>query len=77
MWCLLQGYMYVLHSQQSACYTLIKGIQLCQEMNLHQVLFDGDAKLVVDGVNGNDDFYWKDQLIDDIQHLISAHALKE
>lgn len=44
-------------------------------MNLNQVLFEGDAKQVVNGVNGsNDDFPWKGQLIDDIKVLFSAYA---
>ncbi|XP_035551687.1 uncharacterized protein LOC118349868 [Juglans regia] len=49
-----------------SCYALLRGI-LCQEMNLNNELFEGDAKHVVDGVNGNtDDLSSEGQLIKDI-----------
>ncbi|XP_041003857.1 uncharacterized protein LOC121249200 [Juglans microcarpa x Juglans regia] len=66
---------YVCSAFTTECYALMRGTQLCQEMNMHQVLFEGDAKQVVDGVKGcNSDQSWKDQLIDDIQVLMSAQA---
>ncbi|KAF5468840.1 hypothetical protein F2P56_012956 [Juglans regia] len=34
------------------CYALLRSIKLCQELCLYQVVLEGDAKAVVDSVNG-------------------------
>ncbi|KAF5481399.1 hypothetical protein F2P56_002053 [Juglans regia] len=66
---------YVCSAFTVECYALMSGIQLCLEMNMHQVLFEHDAKQVIDGVKGcNSDLSWEGQLIDDIQVLMSAQA---
>ncbi|KAF5481456.1 hypothetical protein F2P56_002104 [Juglans regia] len=57
------------------CYALLRSIKLCQELCLYQVVLEGDAKAVVDSVNGyNNSHSWQGLLIDDIQFLIKGHA---
>ncbi|KAF5451398.1 hypothetical protein F2P56_026510 [Juglans regia] len=57
------------------CYALLRSIKLCQELCLYQVVFEGDAKAIVDSVNGyNNSHSWQGLLIDDIQFLIKGHA---
>lgn len=57
------------------CYALLRSINLCEVLDLHQVVIKGDAKVVVEGVNGyNTNCSQQGQLIDDIQHLLTGHA---
>ncbi|XP_040998181.1 uncharacterized protein LOC121244226 [Juglans microcarpa x Juglans regia] len=42
------------------CYALLRSIKLCQEMCLHQAVFEGDAKALLESVNGyNNNYSWQ------------------
>ncbi|KAF5477349.1 hypothetical protein F2P56_003998 [Juglans regia] len=57
------------------CYALLRSIKLCHELCLYQVVLEGDAKAVVDSVNGyNNNHSWQGLLIEDIQFFMKGQA---
>ncbi|XP_042952224.1 uncharacterized protein LOC122289303 [Carya illinoinensis] len=49
--------------------------KLCQELGMQQVIFEGDAKVVIDGVNGiKSNCSWQGQLLDDMKFLLLRHT---
>lgn len=58
---------HVYYAFATECYALVRSMQLCHELELHQVVFEGDSKVVIDCVNvPYADCSWKGPLIDDI-----------
>ncbi|XP_041009371.1 uncharacterized protein LOC121253427 [Juglans microcarpa x Juglans regia] len=44
---------YVNSMFQTECYALLRGLQLCHELGFHHVIFEGDAKHVIDSIHGD------------------------
>ncbi|XP_042979713.1 uncharacterized protein LOC122309937 [Carya illinoinensis] len=57
------------------CYALIRVMELCHDLRISNVIFEGDAKQVIDSINGQHvDCSWKGQLIEDIQFLLARQT---
>jgi ribonuclease HI len=52
---------------------VLMAIQLCRDLGLSKVVFEGDAKVVVDGINSAEvDKGWMGHVLADIKHELSA-----
>ncbi|XP_042962506.1 uncharacterized protein LOC122296780 [Carya illinoinensis] len=51
-----------------------RALELCVELGMNQVIFEGDAKVVIDAINSKcEDNSWLSQETEDIQQLIELH----
>ncbi|KAG6626244.1 hypothetical protein CIPAW_15G035300 [Carya illinoinensis] len=53
---------------------LHRALELCVELGMNQVIFEGDVKVVIDAINSKcEDNSWLGQEIEDIQQLMELH----
>ncbi|XP_042974867.1 uncharacterized protein LOC122306505 [Carya illinoinensis] len=63
----------VFSSFQTERVALHRAMDMCIEMGMNQVIFEVDAKAVIDIVNSkSEDYSWHGQEIDDLQQLLSV-----
>lgn len=54
------------------CQALWKAMQLCNDLNIQNAIFEGDAKVVIMAVNGDEEnLFYIGSLIDDIRNVLS------
>ncbi|XP_042954550.1 uncharacterized protein LOC122290955 [Carya illinoinensis] len=62
----------ILTAEVAECYALWKPLQVCSELNVQKVIFEGDAKAIIEAVKNNEeDWSDIDPLIEDIRNVLS------
>ncbi|XP_042972830.1 uncharacterized protein LOC122304638 [Carya illinoinensis] len=74
MECLIAPKKHVPSVFQAESYALHRVMELCIELGLSQVCFEGDAKVVIDAVNSKEeDSSWYGQKIEDLQQIMAGY----
>ncbi|XP_042988658.1 uncharacterized protein LOC122316191 [Carya illinoinensis] len=72
--CLIASKEQFFSAAQAERAALQSAMDMCIEMGMNQVIFEGDAKAVIDAINlKKEDNYWYGQEIDDLQQLLELH----
>ncbi|XP_042954599.1 uncharacterized protein LOC122291013 [Carya illinoinensis] len=72
--CLTTSRDQVFSAAQAEKAALQRALDMCIDMDLNHVVFEGDAKAIIEAVNSrNEDFSWGGQETDDLQHVMRLH----
>ncbi|XP_042972921.1 uncharacterized protein LOC122304717 [Carya illinoinensis] len=72
--CLIASKEQVFSAAQAERAALQRAMDMCIEMGMNQVIFEGDAKAVIDAINSkNEDNSWHGQETEDLQQLLELH----
>ncbi|XP_042953505.1 uncharacterized protein LOC122290053 [Carya illinoinensis] len=72
--CLTTSRDQVFSAAQAEKAALQRALDMCIDMDLNHVVFEGDAKAIIEAVNSrNEDFSWGGQDTDDLQHVMKLH----
>ncbi|XP_042974694.1 uncharacterized protein LOC122306328 [Carya illinoinensis] len=72
--CLTAPKEWVFSAAQAERAALQRAMFMCFEMGMHQVIFEGDAKVVIDAINSKEmDSSWHGQETEDLQQWMAAH----